>query len=478
MAATARPSRRIHPVILSGGAGQRLWPLSRALYPKQFLALASELTLLQETARRLSSPELYAPPLVMCNDEHRFIVAEQLRAARVEPERIVLEPAGRNTAPAAAAAALLLDAEEPAALMLIAPSDHVVADPAGLNRAVASGLHLAEEGWLVTFGVRPDKPYTGFGYIERGEALGKGAYAVARFTEKPSAARAQEYLEAGGYYWNSGMFLFKARRYLEELSRTRPEIVAACREAVAASRRDLDFLRLDPRAFEACVSDSIDYAVMEKSPRVAVVPVSVGWNDVGSWDALWEIGAKDKAGNVLLGDALALDCRNSYVRAESGLIAALGLSGLVIVATGDAVLVAPRERAEEIKTLIARLLAESRQEAVAHPLVYRPWGSYESIKAGGNFQVKHLRIRPGAKLSLQYHNHRAEHWVVVKGTATIVRGKERFELKPDQSTYIPIGETHSIANDGPGELEIIEVQSGAYLGEDDIVRLEDRYGRS
>lgn len=473
----ARPSRRIHPVILSGGSGTRLWPLSRALYPKQFLPLACERTLLQDTALRLAAPELFLPPLVICNAEHRFIVAEQLRAAGIAAERIVLEPVGRNTAPAAAVAALLLGADEPDALVLIAPADHVVAEPSKLLEAYAKASRLADDGRLVTFGVAPDKPYAGYGYIERGAPLEEGAYAVARFIEKPALARAREYVESGRYYWNSGMFLFSAGRYLDELSRTRPEIVEACRKTLEGSARDLDFLRLGEKAFEDCVSDSIDYAVMEKSASVAVLPIEVGWSDVGSWDALWQIGAKDGSGNVLLGDALALDCRNSYLRADSGIVAALGLEGIVVVATRDAVLVLPRARAEEIKSLVERLVAESRAEAIAHPLVYRPWGSYEGVKAGGNFQVKHLRIRPGGKLSLQYHNHRAEHWVVVKGLASIVRGKERFKLKPGQSTYIPVGEIHSIENRGQDELEIIEVQSGGYLGEDDIVRLDDRYGR-
>lgn len=465
-------------MILCGGSGTRLWPLSRSLYPKQFLPLASNETLLQQTAKRLSAPELFAPPLILCSEEHRFIAAEQLRAAGVKPWRLVLEPHARNTAPAAAAAALMLVEDEADALMLVAPADHVIAGVDAFREGLLRGAEVAASGRLVTFGVQPTSPETGYGYMRRAGPIAAGAFAVARFLEKPDLETAKRCVEEENWYWNSGMFLFKARRYLEELARFNLAIVDACRKAVAFSAPDLDFLRLDGAAFEACPSDSIDYAVMEKTEAAAVIPVEIGWSDVGSWEVLWQMGSKDRSDNVMVGNALAVDSKGSYLRAEAGFVAALGVRNLVIVAAGDAVLVAARDRTEEVKTLVDQLLANDRSEAVCSPVVHRPWGSYESIKAGERFQVKHLTIKPGQKLSLQYHRHRAEHWVVVRGVAKIRRGSETFTLDADQSTYVGTGQIHSLENPGDQPLEIIEIQSGSYLGEDDIVRLEDRYGRT
>ena len=478
--AAARPAAPpIHPVILCGGSGTRLWPLSRALYPKQFLALAAERTMLQETALRFAPGPCFAPPLLLCNDEHRFIVAEQLQAAGIAPARIVLEPVGRNTAPAACVAALVLVRENADALMLLSPADHVVAERAALHAAIEAGAALARAGRLVTFGVPPDAPHTGYGYIKAAEPIDAGpGLEVARFVEKPDRATAEVYLAEGGYSWNSGMFLFAAQTYLDELTRHAPAMVEACRAALDGARDDLDFCRLERAAFEACPADSIDYAVMENTEAAAVLPVEMGWNDVGSWDALYQIAARDGDDNLVVGDVLALESRGNYLRAESGLVAALGVENLVVVATGDVVLVAARDKVEEVKALVDRLSAEGRPEASLHPVVYRPWGSFEGIKVGPHYQVKHLVIKPGAKISLQYHNRRAEHWVVVRGRARITRGDRCFELAPDQSTYIPLGETHRLENPGGEPLEVIEVQSGAYLGEDDIVRLEDTYGRS
>ncbi len=464
------------PVILSGGAGTRLWPLSRELYPKQLLPLLGPRTMLQDTVLRLAGLET-AAPVVVCNEEHRFLVAEQLRAIDCQPGAIVLEPAGRNTAPAIALAAhAALAADEGDGLLLVLPADHVIRDVAAFRAAVEGAAAAARADHLVSFGVVPRSPETGYGYIRRGSVEG-GAFRIAQFVEKPERERAVQFVASGDYYWNSGMFLFRARRYLEELDRYAPDIAAACRAAFAGAVRDLDFTRVDARSFEACRSDSIDYAVMERTADAVVVPLDAGWSDVGSWSALREASDPDADGNVLRGDVMALDTRGSYVYSEDRLVATIGLVDCVVVETKDAVLVAPSNRVQDVKQLVARLKSEGRYEHSLHREVFRPWGSYDSIDSGERFQVKRLVVRPGGVLSLQMHHHRAEHWVVVSGTARITRGEETFLLEENQSTYIPIGVRHRIENPGRIPLHIVEVQSGAYLGEDDIVRFDDRYGR-
>ena len=471
---------KIHPVILSGGAGTRLWPLSRSLYPKQFWPLASKRSMLQETALRVRDNDRFHPPYVIGGDEHRFILAEQLRALGVTPQEIVLEPEGRNTAPAVAVAALQLSEEDPSALMLVLPSDHVIKNEGAFIAATETAQAAAEAGWLVTFGVTPNKPETGYGYIHQGAPLDgiPGCLAVERFVEKPERESAEEFLAAGSTYWNAGIFMFRAARYLEELERLHPDMVAACRMAVAGGARDLDFFRLDGEAFAGAPQASIDTAVMERTSAAAVVPVEMGWSDVGSWAALWEIGEKDEAGNVVHGESLVLDVRNSYIRSEGPLVTAAGVEDLVVIAAGDAVLVVSRDKAQDVKALAEKLKAEDRPEFHSHATVYRPWGSYQTIDSGKRFQVKRITVNPGAQLSLQMHHHRAEHWVVVKGTARATRGEETILLQEDQSIYIPLGTVHRLENPGQTPLELIEVQSGDYLGEDDIVRLDDRYGRS
>ncbi|HEX3864358.1 MAG TPA: mannose-1-phosphate guanylyltransferase/mannose-6-phosphate isomerase [Stellaceae bacterium] len=469
----------IYPVILSGGSGTRLWPMSRSLYPKQLLALVGDRSLLQETARRVAGDSGFAAPLIIANEEHRFIIAEQLREIGVTAEALILEPAGRNTAPAACVAALLLAVKDPDAVMLVMPSDHAIVDCAAFRRATEIAATTAHAGFLVTFGVTPEKAETGYGYIARGGPLAAcdGAFAVSAFVEKPDPATAERYVASGDYFWNSGIFLFPVRLWLAEIERLRPDMLAACKRSLAAARTDDDFVRLDKEAFAASPSDSIDYAVMEHTNRAAVVPVGMGWSDLGSWDALWEMGDKDERGNALSGNVVAEATTNCYLRSEAGLVAAIGVDDLVVVATDDAVMVAPRNRTQEVKQLVSRLLTEKRDEADALPTVHRPWGTYRALHNGHRVQVKHIMVRPGAKLSLQMHHHRAEHWVVVQGTAKIVRGNEELVLSEDQSTYIPLGTAHRLENPGKIPLHVIEVQSGSYLGEDDIVRFEDHYGR-
>ena len=465
------------PVVLSGGAGTRLWPLSRELYPKQLLALAGgERTMLQDTVARLEGlPEL-AAPVVVCNEAHRFMVAEQLRQQGVAAPSIILEPVGRNTAPAIALAAHAALASAPDPLLLVLPADHVVRDTAPFVAAVMAALPAAKAGRLVTFGVVARQPETGYGYIRRSAGEGP-VYPIASFVEKPDAARAREFVASGDYFWNSGMFLFRARRYLAELQHHAPEIASACAAAWAAATRDLDFIRVDGTAFAACPSDSIDYAVMEKTDAAVVTPLDAGWSDVGSWSSLHDAIASDADGNVLRGDVIAEDSRDCFLFSESRLVATVGLEGHVVIETKDAVLVAPKGRVQDVKKLVNRIKAAGRAEHSLHREVFRPWGSYDSIESGERYQVKRLTVKPGASMSLQLHHHRAEHWIVVSGTARITRNDEVFLLEENQSTYIPLGAKHRIENPGKIPLHLIEVQSGSYLGEDDIVRFEDRYGR-
>ena len=469
------------PVILSGGAGTRLWPLSRELYPKQLLALTGERTMLQQTALRLDGLAASAP-IVVCNEAHRFLVAEQLRQLGIEPRATVLEPFGRNTAPAIALAAHAAlraseaapDAGEP--ILLVLPADHVIRDVPAFQKTVRLALTAAQQGRLVTFGIVPTAPETGYGYIQHGIPDG-AAHRIARFVEKPTLERAGEFVKSGDYYWNSGMFMFSAKRYLEELERFAPQIAKVCRSVSQNAQTDLDFTRIDAKAFEACPSDSIDYAVMEKTSDAVVVALAAGWSDVGSWAALHEASDSDARGNVVRGDVITEDSDGCYLYSESRLVAVVGLKDHVVVETKDAVLVAPKNRVQDVKKLVSRLKEQGRYEHSLHREVFRPWGSYDSIQDGARYQVKRLIVKPRATLSLQLHHHRAEHWVVVSGTARITRGDEVFLLEENQSTYIPIGVQHRIENPGMIPLHIIEVQSGSYLGEDDIVRLEDQYGR-
>jgi mannose-1-phosphate guanylyltransferase/mannose-6-phosphate isomerase len=473
----------IVPVILSGGAGTRLWPLSRELYPKQFLPLIGERTMIQETALRTAGLAGANAPIVVCNEAHRFLVAEQMRALGILPRAILLEPSGRNTAPAIAVAAIAALAAPASAaraliepLLLVLPADHVLSDLPAFHRAVEAAVPAAREGRFVTFGVVPTRPETGYGYIRQGGRHGT-ARPVAEFVEKPDAARARAYLESGDYFWNSGMFLLPAKGYLEELGRLEPAMLAACRRALETAVTDLDFVRLDKTAFESCRADSIDYAVMEKTVRASVVPLAAGWSDVGSWAALQDALPADGSGNVTRGDVVAEDAKNCLLYSTDRLVAAVGLEGHVVIETKDAIMVAPKARVQDVKRLVDRMKRAGRSEPGLHREVFRPWGSYDSVDAGPRFQVKRLTVKPGAKLSLQKHAHRAEHWVVVKGTARITRDDEVFLLSENESTFIPVGAVHRIENPGTEPLQIIEVQSGSYLGEDDIVRIEDTYGR-
>jgi len=471
---------KIYPVILSGGAGTRLWPLSRAVLPKQLLPLVADKTMLQETALRVAGWPGVMAPLVVCGNDHRFMVAEQLREIGITPLGILLEPVGRNTAPAVAAAAHYLKAIDPEAIMLVLPADHVIENGAAFRDAVERVVTLVGQGALATFGIVPKTPETGYGYIRRGEQVsGCGdCYKVARFVEKPDLATAQGFLDEGGYYWNSGMFMFHAERYLQELQEHAPAIAGAAEKAVSTGYRDLDFCRLEEKAFSDSPSDSIDYAVMEKTRDAAVVPADIGWNDVGSWSALWEVQPKDANGNAQRGDVYLDGVKNSLVRAESRIVAVVGMEDVVVVETQDAVLVTHKDQVQRVKQVVDHLKSKARTEHLHHTRVYRPWGHYEGIDAGDRFQVKRITVKPGEKLSLQMHHHRAEHWVVVSGTARVTCGEKVCLLSENESTYIPIGVTHRLENPGRLPLHLIEVQSGSYLGEDDIVRFEDIYQRA
>jgi mannose-1-phosphate guanylyltransferase/mannose-1-phosphate guanylyltransferase/mannose-6-phosphate isomerase len=463
------------PVILSGGSGTRLWPLSRGQYPKQFLPLVSENTMLQETLLRLSGLEQLQPPIAVCNEDHRFMLAEQLWELHAKPAAIILEPIGKNTAPAVALAAL--SAQSPDDVLLVLPADHVINNLAAFHTAVNQARELAEQGYLVTFGIVPTEPETGYGYIKRASSPQGAAFNVEAFVEKPDLETAKHYLQTGDYFWNSGMFAFKAGVYLAELEKFHPTMLATCKRALSAAKIDLDFVRLNKEIFSTCPSDSIDYAVMEKTDKAVVIPLDADWNDVGSWSALWDVTDKDGSGNAINGDVLTVDTQNSYIHAGSRLVAAIGVRDLVIIETADAVMVAPKDRVQEVKDIVAQLKNLGRKEANIHRKAYRPWGHYDSVDNGERHQTKRIVVKPGARLSLQKHHHRAEHWVVVKGTALVTKGEEKLLISENESIYIPLGIIHCLENPGVIPLEIVEVQSGSYLGEDDIVRIDDSYGR-
>ena len=466
------------PVVLSGGMGSRLWPLSRRLSPKQFLPLAGEHSLLAMTVQRASGLPDVAPPLIVCNADHRFLVQDQLQAIGIPPGSLLLEPVGRNTAPAVAAAAMRALQDDPEALLLVLPADHLIRDTAAFAAAVTSGIPAAAAGALVTFGIVPTYPAAGFGYIRAGGKDRTGCRAIAAFIEKPNRTSAEKLLANGDCYWNSGMFLLGARAYLEELGHHAPGMIGPVRRALEDGRRDGDSVFLDPQHFAGCPADSVDYAVMEHTDRGVVVPLDCGWSDIGAWPALWDITDRDDAGNAVHGDVIAPDTADSLVMSTSRLVAALGVRDLVIVESPDAVLVADKDRAQEVKGIVQALQAAGREEAEHHTRVERPWGSYESLLRAEGFQVKRIIVKPGQRLSLQLHHRRREHWVVVRGTAEVTCGDEVTTLQADQSTYIPVETKHRLGNPGPEPLELVEVQIGDYLGEDDIVRFEDEYGRS
>lgn len=467
----------ITPIILSGGSGKRLWPLSRTTYPKQFLPLNSELTMMQETLGRLSGLEI-SDTQVICNEEHRFLVAEQVRQMGVKAS-IVLEPVGRNTAPAIALSALHLKAQgNTDTIMLVLAADHVIDNVGAFHASINTAFPQAEAGKLVTFGVVPTEPATGYGYIKGSTNTNADpVMSVSAFVEKPNLETAQAYLESGDYFWNSGMFMFRVDRYLEELGTHRPDILDSCIQAMKGTSNDMDFVRVDRDAFATCPDDSIDYAVMENTEQAVVVPLDAGWSDVGSWSALWDVKEKDAANNVSVGDVILEDTVNSFVYGQDRLVTTLGVEDLVVVDTPDALLVATKSRVQDVKKVVSKVAASGRSEHLQHREVYRPWGKYDSIDSGSRYQVKRITVKPGARLSLQMHHHRAEHWVVVKGTAEVRCGEKTMLLSENESTYIPLGEVHQLHNPGKVPLEIIEVQSGAYLGEDDIIRYEDNYGR-
>lgn len=468
----------LFPIIMAGGSGSRLWPLSRQLNPKQFLPLANaDFSMLQATIQRLDGLGAALPRLI-CNEQHRFLAAEQLRLLGLEKAGILLEPVGRNTAPAIALAALQACSEAEDPILLVLAADHLIKDVEAFQTCIQTALPLAQDGKLVTFGIVPTHAETGYGYIEQGIDIGIGGFKVSRFVEKPDLVTAQEYLANGSYFWNSGMFMFRASRYLEELETYRPDILAACRAALAGGSQDLHFTRVDEAAFAACPDDSVDYAVMEKTADAVMVPLDAGWSDIGSWTALWDVSDKDQQGNVFKGDVLNQQSRNTYVHADSRLVATVGLDDLVIVETKDAVLVAHKDHVQDVKKIVEQLKNGSRTEHINHREVYRPWGVYDSVDNGHRYQVKRITVKPGAKLSVQMHHHRAEHWIVVSGTAKVTNGEKTYLVCENESTYIPIGQIHALENPGVIPLELIEVQSGSYLGEDDIVRFEDKYGRT
>lgn len=476
-------SQPLCPVIMAGGSGSRLWPLSRQLNPKQFLPLAdADHSMLQATIQRLQGLDIALPRLI-CNEEHRFLAAEQLRQLGMEEVNILLEPVGRNTAPAIALAALQASGEERASseaddpILLVLAADHLIQDVPAFHDSIQAALPLAESGKLVTFGIVPTHPETGYGYIEKGSSVGTNGFVVNRFVEKPDLATAHDYLASGNYFWNSGMFMFRASRYLEELERFQPAILSACREALTGSEQDMHFTRVNREAFAACPDVSIDYAVMEKTSDAVMVALNAGWSDIGSWTALWDVCTKNTEGNVFKGDVIDQNTRNTYVHADSRLVATVGVEDLVVVETKDAVLVAHKNHAQDVKKIVERIKDDGRHEHANHREVYRPWGVYDSIDNGHRYQVKRITVKPSGKLSVQMHHHRAEHWIVVSGTAKVTNGDKSYLVTENQSTYIPIGQTHSLENPGVIPLELIEVQSGSYLGEDDIVRFDDKYGR-
>jgi len=463
------------PVILSGGSGTRLWPLSRSQYPKQFLPLVSKYTMIQETLLRLNGVTHLKAPIAVCNEDHRFMLAEQLMEIGIKPAAIVLEPVGKNTAPAVAIAALSAESEHD--VLLILPADHVIADTESFHKAIDEARKLAEQDFLVTFGIVATEPETGYGYIKASAVRQGNAFNVAKFVEKPNQETAQRYLESGDYFWNSGMFAFKAGRFLKELEKFNPQMLEICRASLQAAKQDLDFVRLDKALFSSCPADSIDYAVMEKTDAAVVIPLDAGWNDVGSWSALWDVTRKDESGNAIKGDVLTVDTKNSFIHSSNKLVTVIGLENLVVIETDDAVMVASKERVQDVKLIVDQLKANKRVEAKSHRKVYRPWGHYDLVDIGDRHQTKQIVVKPGAKLSVQKHHHRAEHWVVVKGTAAVIKNGEEILVTENESVYIPLGVVHSLENPGVIPLVMIEVQSGSYLGEDDIVRYKDQYGR-